>query len=183
MARARTVRCRGEAERYSDALTLLEQSGDYALVIRGVARSLVMQCPDGCGETITVNLDRRMGPAWRLYRRAGRATVYPSVWRESGCRAHFIIWEDRLLWCDGRYDTGWNNPELVAAVRRALPGEREDSRHYEDIAAHLGAVPWEVLWACEKLARSGEASAEARGTRFRARSTALGASRPLDRRI
>lgn len=183
MARARTVRCCGEAERYADALQLLQQPGDYALIVRGITRSLVMRCPDGCGDTISVNLDRRVGPAWRFYWRAGRATLYPSVWRESGCRAHFIIWKDDLLWCDSRYDTGWNDPDLVSAVRRALPGEHDTPRHFEDIAAHLKAVPWEVLWACEKLVRSGEATAQARGTRFRTRSTATRAVRGLDRRI
>jgi hypothetical protein len=47
-----------------------------------------------------VNLDPRAGPAWKLYDREDSLTLFPSVWRESGCEAHFILWRNRLIRCD-----------------------------------------------------------------------------------
>jgi hypothetical protein len=64
-----------------------------------------MRCPDGCGETLVVNLDPRAGKAWKLDMRTGKATLYPSVWRDGGCGSHFIVWRGDVLWCD-RFEEG-----------------------------------------------------------------------------
>ena len=166
MPKARTIRSCGITQRYSEAMGLLRAPGDYVTVVRGVPRSIVMQCPDGCGELLTVNLDRRSGPAWRSYERNGKLTVYPSVWRETGCKAHFVIWRDHLLWFDG-YDTrSGADPGLVEAVQRALPGPGAAHRHYEEIADELSEIPWEVLWVCQTLTREGRAVSSERATKF-----------------
>jgi hypothetical protein len=102
-------------------------------VTRGAPRSIVILCPDGCGEVLTVNLDRRSGPAWRFFERRGTLTIYPSIWRDSGCRAHFIIWNSEILWCDGgeAEPAQCSNPELLAAVEEALPPPMQPHRHSE----------------------------------------------------
>lgn len=171
MPRARTVRLRGQVERFSEAGPLLPAPGDYVFVVRGVTRAIVMRCPDQCGDLLTINLDDRAGPAWRSYRRSNRLTVYPSVWRKDGCRSHFILWDDRLLWCDWHDQPQWKDAELRRAVLKALPAPHENFRHYEAIAADINAIPWEVLWCCQTLVQSGQASAEGKGTMYRARNT------------
>ena len=148
-------------------MALLESPGDYAFVIRGVPRSIVMRCPDGCGDTITINLDRRSGSAWRSFARKSGLTIYPSVWRETGCRAHFIIWNDTLLWIGGGERAPWSDDALIATVRNALPSAESEFRSFEDIAEELDAIPWEVLWACQYLERSGTAISSDRGRKFK----------------
>lgn len=58
-----------------------------------------MLCPCGCGETIHLRFmgDRR--PRWSLETHAGRATIFPSVWRQSGCRSHFFVRHGHIDWC------------------------------------------------------------------------------------
>jgi len=58
-----------------------------------------MLCPCGCGETIQLRFmgDRR--PRWSLESPSGRPTVFPSVWRQSGCRSHFFVRHGHIDWC------------------------------------------------------------------------------------
>ena len=81
---ARKARMVGDAEYRDQAEANLGQPGDASLILRGRPRAIVMACPDGCGETLVVNLDGRAGKAWRFDMRGG-LTLYPSVWREGGC--------------------------------------------------------------------------------------------------
>jgi Family of unknown function (DUF6527) len=41
---------------------------------------------------LSINLDPRSGPTWRLYQRRGRWSLFPSIDKTSGCRRHFILW-------------------------------------------------------------------------------------------
>lgn len=159
MARALRINHLGTVARFSEAMAKLKQPGDSVLIVRGVPRALVIACPDGCGETLTVNLDRRVGPAWRRFEREGRTTVYPSVWRDNGCRAHFIIWKDRILWCGPSDDYAIDAPDArwLNEVYQSL--STVAYTHYESIADHIDAIPWEVLWACKALVRLGSAQA------------------------
>jgi Family of unknown function (DUF6527) len=166
MSRVDAVVSKGISERYSDALAHLVAPGDYVKVVRGAVRSLVMRCPDGCGEVITVNLDRRTGPAWRIFERSNYLTIYPSIWRDSGCRVHFIIWRNRILWCDRHEKDYWSDDALLHAVRQSLPASGAAHRHFEEIAIELAAVPWEVLWACQSLERNGIALSSEKGVKF-----------------
>lgn len=163
MRRVDTVCNLGTAAHYSEAMERLKQPGNYVLVVRGIPRGIVMSCPDGCGEHVIINLDRQGGPAWRRYTSGGKLSIYPSVWRDSGCRAHFIIVRDCVYWCgsDGSSAPAQVEDSLVFAVLKHL--NELTPLHYEAIAASLGAIPWEVVWACAKLERAGLASEPKRG--------------------
>ena len=130
--------------------------GDCVLVVRGLPRSIVMVCPDGCGENITINLDRRTGKAWRKFETSGKLTIYPSVWRDTGCRAHFIVLRDRIIWCDSHESSGISVDEsIIEKVFKQL--SNNNYVHFEQISDLLQAIPWEVLWACKELVRRGQA--------------------------
>lgn len=152
---ARWIRLRGEAEYRDEGEGLLEKPGDAVLVRRGALRSVLMRCPDGCGETLVVNLDPRAGKAWKLDMRAGKATLYPSVWRDGGCGSHFIVWRGHALWCD-RFEEGNVEPSYDAAAleRRVLGAlRRRELRSAEEVAIELDEIPWEVAKAGHALAR------------------------------
>src|SRR3954470_19533554 len=100
---AREIRLCAEVEHRYDGDPLLRQPGDAVLVHRGRPRSLLIACPDGCGETLSINLDPRGGKAWRLYRKGSAISLSPSVWRDGGCESHFIVWRSRIIWC-GPYE-------------------------------------------------------------------------------
>lgn len=153
--RATRVDMKGEVVQRHEADALLTAPGSAVLVRRGVLRSLVLACPDGCGEVLTINLDRRAGPAWRFYTAGGGDfSLFPSVWRETGCESHFILWRSRVYWCD--YDDELEMPmtEVVEKVGEALNHEFQS---YVDLADELALVPWAVLAACRELARKGGA--------------------------
>ena len=149
MNKAHYIQMKGVIDKYAGAIAQLHNPGDCAIVVRGIPRTVVMMCPDGCGETIVVNLDHRAGKAWRKYEQNKKLTIYPSVWRDTGCRSHFIIWNDRILWCDA--DNSANiaiDEKFLETVFNNLPSI--NFVHYESIAETLEAIPWDVLWACKE---------------------------------
>ncbi len=151
--RIEKIRLLAPQRNVASATDLLKQPGEMVLVHRGVDRAFVMCCPCGCKDTLVVNLDDRAGPAWRHYMRKGAVTVFPSYWREEGCRSHFIIWRNRILWCSSdRY--AWEEPadvELLRAIRPRLAPDRY--RAALEIADEIDALPWDVLLACRQLVR------------------------------
>jgi hypothetical protein len=53
---------------------------------------LMLHCPCGCGKVRRINLSPHSGPAWRLRLGPGpSASLYPSVWLQADCYAHFIL--------------------------------------------------------------------------------------------
>ncbi|TLD71359.1 hypothetical protein FEM03_07460 [Phragmitibacter flavus] len=58
-------------------------------------------CPCGCGELIMLNLLRQSGrPIWTVSAgKDGIATLHPSVWRNVGCKSHFIMRDGVIIWC------------------------------------------------------------------------------------
>jgi hypothetical protein len=104
---------------------VLNEPGDAVLVRRGVLRSMVMSCPDGCGEVLTVNLDGRAGKAWRHYARGDDVSLFPSVWRDSGCESHYILWRSRIYWCDWGDELELPMAEVVTQVQDALRPQLE----------------------------------------------------------
>lgn len=155
------LRFRGTVATRAEASAKLVSPGDAVLVERGRPRLLLLSCPCGCGEHFPINLDSRAGAAWTLYRQRGRGlSLFPSVWRETGCLSHFVIWSNRIfLW--GRRDEDFDSPALVEktprlvdAVRRHLPKDGLLLSFFE-LAGLLDAVPWDVLAACRRLVRSG----------------------------
>jgi hypothetical protein len=166
MKRAKNIAHKGTVERHAEATDIIQEPGDVAIVSRGNIRSLAIRCPDGCGEVISVNLDPRTGPAWKFFQRSDSLTLYPSVWRESGCRAHFILWKDRLIWCDGLDSPNWRDDEVKRRIYAVLPEQPAPHRHFEEIAAELGLIPWEALWASQSLVTDKAAVSSEKGTRF-----------------
>lgn len=149
--RAQRIRDRGTVMHRAEATALLERPGDSVLIERGVPRSLVMQCPDGCGEVLTVNLDRRTGKAWRFFRRRNQASLFPSVWRDTGCGSHFIVWNHTIIWCDGL-----DRPRVLVdgeeeLARRILAAVGRDWVHYTTLSDALDEVPWDVLDVARRL--------------------------------
>ncbi|MHB8345879.1 MAG: DUF6527 family protein [Acidiferrobacterales bacterium] len=138
----------------------LKLPGDAVLIQRGPPRWLLLKCPCGCGDEIPVNLDRRAGKAWRYYTgTTSEVTLFPSVWRDTGCGSHFIIWRNQILLFGGQDDDVSSSPvhpDLVSLSRRVLekwPSEGWTS--YVDVADWLGEIPWDVLDASRYLTRAG----------------------------
>ena len=126
------------------------------LVERGVPRAVILKCPCGCGDDLTLNLDPRAGRAWRLYRDRAGVTLFPSVWRESGCKSHFIVWHNNVFMCNAPFRD--NEPislELDQSVLLNLANGRWTS--FDEIAISLGEIPWTVLAACRRLVVQGVA--------------------------
>lgn len=156
--RARRLRLVGTVEHRHEADDLLAEAGDAVLVERGCLRSMAMACPDGCGAVLTVNLDGRAGPAWRIWREPRGLTLFPSVWRDAGCEAHFIVWRDHLIWCD----RGWSadEPDNDVRVDPLVLGHLDPTtfRSADEIAEVIGEIPWEVRRAADRLVARGLAT-------------------------
>lgn len=162
MKSADTLQFRGTVGSRGDASAYLKSAGDAVLVQRERPRLLVISCPCGCGEEFPINLDPRSGPAWRLYGSGQRGlSLFPSVWRESGCKSHYIIWRNKILLFGGNeeeFDSGWAGDErkrLAKAVVEWLPAT--GLMHFAKVAERLNEVPWDVLQACRDLVRMGRA--------------------------
>ena len=154
---ARKVRWRGIGTYRDEAEPMLEHAGDVAGVVRGRPRSVVIACPDGCGDTLVINLDPRAGKAWDLELRGG-VTLYPSVWRDDGCRSHFIVWRSRILWCD-RFTQDNKEPEYESALEEAVTAalSYHQFRSGYDIATEIGEISWDVIRVLRILASDGRA--------------------------
>lgn len=152
------VNVKAVVESRSDVGTLLKKPGDAVIIQRGRPRWLMLKCPCGCGEDIPINLDQRAGKAWRYYEGGGRGvTLFPSIWRDTNCQSHFIVWRGRILLFDG-YGVGEASRlpgllDLVQRVRSVWPSGAMVS--YVEVADAMGEIPWDVLEACRHLAREG----------------------------
>lgn len=161
------IRNLGVVQTQQEGAKKLVFAGDVVRVRRGGRdRWLMIKCPSGCGDTISLNLDSRTGHAWHLYERKGKLTLYPSVWRDIGCRSHFILWANTVDWV-------WNidDQELAAIdanserirkrvtssldkrILKLLSKVQPDYLSYTEIADRLKRIPWEVLYACHRLER------------------------------
>jgi hypothetical protein len=144
------------APRYADAANSISKPGDCAVVERaGTRRQLVICCPDGCGEILSINLDPRSGPAWRLYRKRNAWSLFPSIDRPTGCLSHFILWSGRVMWC-GPEDEDSGAPEIPEiSAERILDALGDRPTGFVQVADNLDEIPWDVLGACRKLVRQG----------------------------
>ena len=88
-------------------------------------------------------------------------SLFPSVWRTSGCQSHFVIWNDQILLL-GQADESLEN-ETMPGVDMPTPGAvleflpRNSLAHFSDLAEQLNAVPWDVLAVCRELVRDRRA--------------------------
>jgi len=154
--KARRIKIVGTISSRSEIPFLLKQSGDLLIIKRGVVRSVVILCPCGCKEEITVNLDKRTTAAWNMYQKGNKLTLFPSVWRDSGCRSHFIIWNDKIFWCDyeSLIDNDSKGTDLEIKILNLLSNFKV--LDYVVIAGKLNEIPWAVLMSCRKLSKENK---------------------------
>ena len=153
MSRVDKIHFTGSFANRDGAAESLKGAGDTALVFRDVKRMLLMVCPCGCGDTLVINLDDRAGSAWRFYRRGEAISLFPSYWRDTACRSHFVLWKNHIHWCDWDDDDLWTSPSgIEELVLRKLP---EHFVNYEVLAESVREIPWDVLQACHSLVRKG----------------------------
>ena len=144
----------------SEISSQLEAPGDAILIIRGEPRWLLLKCPCGCNDEIPVNLDWRAGNAWRIYGGVDeRLTLFPSVWRDTNCRSHFIIRNGQIALIDETQFEMFqsaSHPDFSLLVRR-LEGlwPAEGWVHYVEVADQMGEIPWDVLDGCWYLVGKG----------------------------
>jgi Family of unknown function (DUF6527) len=157
----------------ASASAYLKQPGDAVIVDRHGPRWLILSCPCGCGAEVPVNLDRRAGPAWRLYESPKGTSVYPSVWRDTDCKSHFIIWRDDILLFGERYGESWideaesGEQELLQRVLEALSSREQSAEEISDQIPD--SEPWDVLRCCRRLCKLGKAIEGRHHTRGRFR--------------
>ena len=61
--------------------------------------SAAFLCPCGCGEVIKLSLIKNDSPRWRVRLHFnGTVTFHPSIWRNKGCKSHFILRQGRAVW-------------------------------------------------------------------------------------
>jgi hypothetical protein len=166
------LKLKGVVRSRADAIGLLTSPGEAVIVSRVNPRWLLMSCPCGCGAELPINLDPRSGAAWRIYRdRKHGISIYPSIWRDSDCRSHFIVWRNKIF-LFGQYSDEFDSasPKRDSLTLRTIVANRiptADFVSYVEVADSLGAVPWDVLDACRYLTRSGsleEGTGKHRGT-------------------
>lgn len=60
---------------------------------------LAMICPCGCNEIIQLNLLKDASPQWEFrITKKNKITIYPSVWRNKGCKSHFVLKNSVVNW-------------------------------------------------------------------------------------
>lgn len=144
---------------------MLNVAGDAVLVERGRPRLIILMCPCGCGEAFATNLDGQAGKAWRLYRKQGLITLFPSVWRDTGCKSHFILSRNQIYlfgrWGDegdDEQDGLWANKNTVSREDVLGALSRELLESVDIIADRVDAEPWDVLNMCRHLVADGAAT-------------------------
>ena len=154
--RQRRARLKGIVPSHHEAVVLVPDPGDVAVVNRASPRSVVMRCPDGCGDVITLNLDPRTDKAWRLYKSRKGLTLFPSVWRDTGCRSHFVLWNDEISWVDFfEIEEGAETREMHELEERVWRVLKPDVfTDFVQIADALEEIPWAVLDACRHLVKA-----------------------------
>ena len=82
-----------------DVPDALEPETVYLVGEDSLPWSAALLCPCGCGATIQVSLVAGDRPSWRAKRHlSGSVTLRPSIWRNSGCRSHFVLRRGRIVW-------------------------------------------------------------------------------------
>lgn len=89
--------------RFVESDSLPKSIGRRELVIAredGEAWVAGLICPCGCGDRVELVLLVGVRPRWDAATdERGRPTLFPSVWRQYGCRSHFWVRNGRIRWC------------------------------------------------------------------------------------
>jgi len=60
----------------------------------------VVLCPCGCKKAIHLNLLPKGSPKWSFRIEKDKTiSIYPSIWRTSGCCSHFFLNQGKVHWC------------------------------------------------------------------------------------
>lgn len=82
----------------------VEKNVFYFVAHEGRPKWVLFKCPCGCGDVVTLSLQRAHMPHWVVRKSPNRrANLQPSVWRDIGCQSHFWIHDGRVYWC---HDSG-----------------------------------------------------------------------------
>ena len=86
---------------YDRYIRVVDQASAYAQITsdaivlimpQNTPKSLKFYCPCGCGELLTINLMPNVAKAWKIGFEVGKGfSLWPSVWRDTGCMSHFIL--------------------------------------------------------------------------------------------
>ncbi|MFZ5480849.1 MAG: DUF6527 family protein [Myxococcota bacterium] len=145
----------GSANSVGSARVALKNAGDVALVEKGRVRWVIMRCPCGCGDDVFINVDPEQGPSWRLRRDEAGITLFPSVWRDSGCGSHYIVRKGRAyLFTSSEHRLDWDQPE-EATLEKVLGMLSDREVDFLTISEHAGIDPWEALAVCRVLVERG----------------------------
>lgn len=61
---------------------------------------VAMKCPCGCNDIITLQTTPEAKPNWKIMTdEKGKVTLKPSVFKQTGCKAHFWLKKGRVHWC------------------------------------------------------------------------------------
>lgn len=117
-ARPRAFDTVGVSESQGDARMVVAGRPEHIeVVVRGRPRAVVFQCPCGCGEVLSINVDAAAGRAWSAYWHGDSLSLLPSVWRTSGCQSHFVLWRNDVWWCGDDADDHLHGADFEAIDR------------------------------------------------------------------
>lgn len=81
----------------------LETSTLYLVGQQQQPWSAALLCPCGCQAVIQLSLIQDDDPRWRVTFNADQTvTLHPSIWRIKGCRSHFFVRSNRIVWARGQ---------------------------------------------------------------------------------
>ena len=85
-------------------------------------------------------------------------TLFPSIWRDTGCKSHFVIWRNRILMFGlGRVsgEAPVEEVDIRSLANRVLEAwPTSGLMSYADVADSIGEIPWDVQEACRALVKS-----------------------------
>ena len=77
----------------------LEKYNIYLVGENGHIWQAVMVCPCGCGCVIQLCVLPDVHPGWRYQlHEDGSVTIFPSIWRKTGCESHFFLRQGKIKW-------------------------------------------------------------------------------------
>lgn len=87
--------------KFIDDLPLnLENNSIYIVGDIGFIWMIAFKCPCNCGEIIQLNLLPDAFPQWSMsLDKKNRISLYPSIWRKTGCKSHFLVKRGKIFWC------------------------------------------------------------------------------------
>lgn len=83
-------------------------------------------------------------------------SLYPSVWRDTGCLSHFILLRDQIYLFD-KVEDWWDLSEMPSIDSNVLTLMKDKvTRTAIEISMALQEIPWDVIESCRRLTRQGK---------------------------